>query len=274
MTSPILSSSALNNLLNDPKLVLLDCSITKVTGGGSSHESQTIPGAMVVNLKQDFSDTSGRFPNTVPTPDQFKSTCERLGISNDSKVVVFDNIGVYSAPRLWWLFKVMGHDQVQVLNGGVPAWSEAGYATIDRATIPEDTTLPKTTSYDTNYRADHVILHEDILTNVDTCHFTIIDARSNGRFDGSTPEPREGLRSGSIPNSKNLPYQAVLDGHCLKSKEELTQVFGGFSTEKEIIYSCGSGLTACIILLAGQIVGKKSMRVYDGSWTEWATLHP
>lgn len=271
MTSPIITPAQLNELLKDDNLILLDVSIPKVTGGNTAFNNKTIPGALVVNFKRDFSDPNGRIPNTVPTPQQFEETCNQLGITNDSTVVVFDNLGIYSSPRVWWLFKIMGHDQVYVLDGGLPEWVNTGYPTIESIPWDRSSMKSKVGGFDTYFQKNKVKLYQDILGNVTDPQFTIADARSKGRFDGTTPEPREGLQSGHIPNSVCIPFQEVLKDNKFKSKEELAIIFKDLQ-HKEIIYSCGSGLTACIILLAGQIAGLKSMNVYDGSWTEWAEL--
>lgn len=271
MISPTITPQQLQSQLDEPQLVLLDASIPKVTGGTSDLVNRTIPGALVVNLKKDFSNPEGSFPNTIPTIEQFAATCNRLGITNDSKIVVFDNLGVYSSPRVWWLFKTMGHEHVQVLDGGLPAWVEAGYKTIER-----DFSAPLEISNNVKYTAtshsENVVFHNDVLANIETKQFTIVDARSKGRFDGTAPEPRKELQSGCMPNSVNVPYQEVLNGYRYKSKGELQQLFANLAPSKEMVFSCGSGLTACIVLLAAQIAKYKSMKVYDGSWTEWASL--
>lgn len=272
MTSSTLTAEQLNAQMDDPNLVLLDVSVSKVNGESENTANQTIPGALVVNLKRDFSDPEAPFPNTVPSPMQFQETCNRLGIKNDSKVVVFDNLGVYSSPRVWWLFKLMGHEDVQVLDGGSSAWVKAGYPTIESIAWDRNSMYNTTNSYAVDYHPSWVKLYDDIVLNTSASKFSIVDARAKGRFDGTAPEPRKLLQSGAIPNSVNLPYQEVLNGHQLKSSEELKTIFSNLATDQEVVYSCGSGLTACIVLLAGQIAGVESMNVYDGSWTEWAEL--
>lgn len=271
MTSPIITPQQLNELLKDDSLILLDVSIPKVTSSSSEFEDKTIPGALVVNLKRDFSDPNGQFPNTVPTPEQFEETCNQLGINNETMVVVFDNWGIYSSPRVWWLFRVMGHEKVYVLNGGLPEWINSGYPTIE--SIPWDRSSMKSNIniFHADYKVSAVKQYQDIVENVSRSEFIIADARSKGRFDGIAPEPREGLKSGHIPHSICIPFQEVLEGTKFKSEKELQEIFDSLKA-KSLVFSCGSGLTACIILLAGQLAGLKSMEVYDGSWTEWAEL--
>lgn len=272
MTSPIITPQQLKDELQDEPLVLLDVSVPKVTGERTDWENQTIPSAIVVDLKRDFSHPEGQFPNTVPTPEQFAETCAQLGITNQSKVVVFDNLGIYSSPRVWWLFKVMGHEDVFVLDGGLPEWINAGYPII--RSIPWDRRSMRhpQEKFKTNYQAPLVKSYPEILKNVEEEKFVITDARSRERFEGTAPEPRKELKSGHIPNSVCLPYQEVLNRTRFKSPKELQVIFNNLSIKDTTVYSCGSGLTACIILLAGQIAGIKSMSIYDGSWTEWAEL--
>ncbi|MCB9195287.1 MAG: sulfurtransferase [Flavobacteriales bacterium] len=269
MTSPIITPQQLNELLKDDSLILLDVSIPKVTSSSSEFEDKTIPGALVVNLKRDFSDPNGQFPNTVPTPEQFEETCNQLGINNETMVVVFDNWGIYSSPRVWWLFRVMGHEKVYVLNGGLPEWVNAGYPTIDSIPWDRSSMKSKLKGFHSCYQKSAVKVYQDVVNNAEKTEFIIADARSKGRFDGTSPEPREGLKSGHIPHSVCIPFQNVLDGNQFKSKEALEEIFRELKNQN-IVYSCGSGLTACIILLAGQLVGIRSMMVYDGSWAEWA----
>lgn len=272
MTSPIITPQQLKDQLQNDRLVMLDVSVPKVTGEQSNQENQTIPGAIVVDLKRDFSNPEGQFPNTVPTPEQFAETCSQLGITNESKVVIFDNLGVYSSPRVWWLFKIMGHQDVFVLDGGLPEWVNAGYPTIE--SIPWDRRSMKhpQEKFKVSYQLHLVKAYPEIIENVKEEKFVITDARSKGRFEGTASEPRQGLKSGHIPHSVCLPYQEVLDGHKFKSKTELRNIFNSLQIADTTVYSCGSGLTACIILLAGQIAGVRSMNIYDGSWTEWAEL--
>lgn len=265
----LISASALTTKLADPKLVLLDCSLeTTATGKRSKYSGMTIPGARFLDLKKDFSDTTAPFPNTIPSTSAFQENARKLGINFDSEIVVFDAMGIYSSPRVWWLFQVMGHRNIRVLDGGIPAWSELG--------------LPLTESYSIDYSygnfeakldMQQVKTFKDLDLNVTAETFTVVDARSSGRFEGVEPEPRAYLQSGSIPNSVNLPFQEVLDNGKYKSKEELHQIFEDRSLlDKSLVYSCGSGLTACIIMLAGEIAAQKDKQVYDGSWTEWAEL--
>jgi len=267
--SELVSVEWLKENIDNQDLVLLDVSIKKVTGSKSSEfDSVTIENARYFDLKGKFTDKSSPFPNTFPSPIQFETECQKLGINSNSKIVVFDNLGIYSSPRVWWMFKTMGHEDVHVLNGGLPEWIKKGYKVKEKKTE-----LYESGNFKAHLQKQNVKYYQDILDNVTSKSFTVVDARSEGRFKGIDEEPRKHLKSGSIPNSINIPYQEVLDNGKFKSEKELRELFQDktFETD-ELVYSCGSGLTACIVMLASEIVFKKGRNVYDGSWSEWAEL--
>ena len=264
----IVSTDWLYEHLHEEDLILLDASLPKTAEGKpSSHAGITIAGARFFDLKDKFSDSTSPFPNTIPTPTDFQRESRALGINSSSKVVVMDNMGLYSSPRVWWMFKAMGHENVAVLDGGLPAWIDAGYET-----VPVQEAEYDAGDFKASFQPALVKDYDDVVDNVSTASFTIVDARSEGRFNGTAPEPRKELKSGSIPNSANIPYQAVLEGGKFKKESELRAVFDKLEDADNLVYSCGSGLTACIIMMAGKLAGRKDMTVYDGSWTEWAEL--
>ena len=266
MDNLIVDVNWLKEHLNDPNLIILDSSPKSAITGESGASNKYIPGARKFNLKEDFSDKQGEFPNTFPSIEQFTQGVRNLGINKDAFIIVYDNIGVYTSPRVWWMFKVMGHESVAVLDGGLPSWLEQGNDVVDELVSDFGSG-----NFEASLNSSWVKSYEEILENTTFCEFNILDARSSGRFKGIDPEPREWLKSGAIPNSMNIPYKDVLNGTRLKPKAELEEIFAeARSSGKEIVYSCGSGLTACIVLLAGRLAGIKSMNVYDGSWTEWA----
>ncbi len=265
----IVTVNWLNENLNNKDLVILDASLgSTVDGKASELQGKTIPGARFFDLKRDFSDPDAEFPNTLPSADQFEKGCRELGIKNSSTIVVFDSLGIYSSPRVWWMFNAMGHKDVFVLDGGLPKWNEMGFNMTDLTTdnYPSG-------DFSASFDETLCLKYEDILDNLAAKKYTITDARSEGRFKGTEKEPRKGLQSGHIPGSINIPYQDVLENGCFKSKEELEVIFRHSNDQKEpLAFSCGSGLTACIILLASVIAGNDNLAVYDGSWTEWAEL--
>ena len=265
----LVSIAWLSENLYDEDLILLDASMEKTAQGEhSKHSKLTIPTARHFDIKGRFSDKNNPLPNSLPSPEQFEFECQKLGINQTSKIVVFDNLGIFSSPRVWWMFKVMGHNNVSVLNGGLQEWISKGLSVKSR----------KVENYEPgNFKATFhkafVKNYQDILDNINTNLFQVIDARSKGRFNGTEKEPRKHLKSGHIPNSINIPYSLVLDNGKYKTESELKNIFErNCPTENDLVFSCGSGLTACIVMLASEIAFKKSKYIYDGSWTEWAEL--
>lgn len=270
MKHTIVTVKWLSEATDNPDLIILDASIASSIDGAQNKVSGIfIPKARFFDLKKVFSNQESTFPNTVPHPEQFEQQCQQLGISSNSMIVIYDAMGVYSSPRVWWLFKVMGHQNVAVLDGGLPAWISEGYQAVDK--LKESFAEG---DFKANFQPDLLIKFEAVKCNCTTNKFLIVDARSKGRFEGNQDEPRKHLKSGHITNSVNIPYQTVLAGGKFKSPLELKQLFEKvIKPDKPVVYSCGSGLTACIIMLAGQIADDYGMQLYDGSWTEWAELN-
>jgi thiosulfate/3-mercaptopyruvate sulfurtransferase len=251
-----------------PNLVILDASIPKVTGSDSSVSEVKIPSARFFDLKNKFSDVSAPFPTTFPPEEQFTKSAQELGINKDSAIVIYDDIGIYSSPRAWWLFKAFGHDNVTILDGGLPAWKNAGFQIESKQNYSG-----KSGNFQARYRPELMKFFEDIKKEFQDKKHLIIDARSERRFNGLDPEPRAGLRRGTIPNSVNIPFEDLLLNQHFKGKEELKTVFKKFAREEDqITFSCGSGITACVLALGAEMAGYKNVSVYDGSWTEWGSL--
>ena len=214
----------------------------------------------------DISDHRSTLPHMVPPVEKFMSRVRALGVGDGHQIIVYDTKGLFSAARVWWLFRLMGHNSVAVLDGGLPKWIADGN--------PLSTTAPI-------IRDRHMTVKQQLQMVRDVTQVAhaaklndheIIDARSGTRFIGEAPEPRTGLRSGHIPNSKNLPFTKVLNtDHTMKTVPELTKVFknAGIDLNKPAITTCGSGITAAVLSLALQRVGKTDHALYDGSWTEW-----
>ncbi len=257
----------LNENINDESLVILDASPkTNKSNLSSEFENLQIPGARYFDLKNVFSDKASDMPNTLPQVEDFEKAVQDLGIHQESKIVVYDNLGIYASPRVWWMFKAMGHEDIAVLDGGLQAWVKEGHATeaTENASYKQGNFVAAP-----NYEMKKDM--QDVLVNIDAKNAIVLDARSHGRYCGTAPEPREGLSSGHIPNSLSLPWTEVVEDGKMKSKEALKKLFDGLKLEAQpIIFSCGSGLTACIIMLAASLVMENKMAVYDGSWTEWA----
>jgi thiosulfate/3-mercaptopyruvate sulfurtransferase len=271
MNKSIVDCSWLNDHLLDDDLVILDASPkSNVSGLESEYAGIRIKGAVSIDIKGQFSDKHSEMPNTLLSPEEFQKAAQSLGINKRDKIVVYDNLGIYSSPRVWWMFKAMGHEAIAVLDGGLPEWINQGYAT---EKIEDLDILPGDFVAELNQSMVKYI--EDVVSNIESKEYSVLDARSLGRFAGTAPEPRKGLSSGHVPRSQSLPFKDVLDGGKMKSKSELKKIFESkISGDEPIIFSCGSGLTACITLLAADQVLDNEKSVYDGSWTEWAQKQP
>jgi len=225
-----------------------------------------IPGAVFFDL-DDVSDTESPFPHMLPAPEKFSSRIKALGIGDGHHVVAYDGMGVFSAARIWWMFKAMGHENVSVLDGGLPKWIAAKHPI---ATGNEDPGPRHHTSRPNNFIIRDF---EDMKRNLETAREQVIDARSHGRFTGQAPEPRPELSSGHMPNSLSLPFNELLneDG-TLKPEQALRAAFesAGVDLSKPIVTTCGSGVTAAVPYLALTLLGHKNVALYDGSWSEWA----
>lgn len=242
-------------------IILLDAS--KVVDGTTKNE--IIPGAIQFDL-QSFKDNESLYPNTMLSPLQFQKQCQALGISNSSRVVVYDNKGIYTSPRVWWMLKSHGLQNVLILDGGLPEYKRLKGKLSSSYQVPV-----KQGDYKSVYNPEYWTNYSAVKQNSEETVLLHLDVRSAGRFSGNDPEPRPTLLSGCIPNSINLPYDQVLDNGCFKDQNALTYLFKskGCSGQK-LIVSCGSGITACIVLAAYYIAFRQMGRLYDGSWTEWA----
>lgn len=263
LTSPIVTVDWLNDNLNAENLVVLDGTINKTFDVNSNQ----IPKARFFDIKKKFSDVTNPFPSAFPASNLFQKEARTLGINNDSAIVIYDDKGIYSSARVWWLFKALGYTNVAVLNGGFPFWQDKGYV-VEKMTKHQ----VELGDFTVNLQDNHMRFFDDVQEASQKRTYQIIDARSKARFNCLVPEPREGLRMGTIPNSINIPYTDLLNGNILKDKEELKNIFENTIKDKPVIFSCGSGITACIMALGATLCGYKNVSVYDGSWTEWGSL--
>jgi len=264
----LVSTAWLAAHLKDPDLRVLDGSWylpTMQRNARAEYEAAHIPGARFFDI-DDISDHRSELPHMVPPVEKFLSRMRAMGVGDGHQVVVYDGAGLFSAARVWWLLKLMGHDDVAVLDGGFPKWKADGHPTEDMPPIIRDRHMMVR-------RQNHLV--KDV-TQVAAASklgdHEIIDARAPGRFRGDEPEPREGLRSGHIPGSKNVYFHSLLsqDG-TLKDPDALRAIFqaAGVDLAKPAITSCGSGVTAAVLNLALTQMGKTDHALYDGSWAEW-----
>lgn len=267
--SPLVDVNWLHDNLHTNELIVLDASVPPVVPGYESLNSEecflAISGARRFDYDKKICKQDSSLPHMMPGADLFTEEVRKLGINSDSVIVIYDDVGLYSSPRAWWMLRAMGHEQVAVLDGGLRAWIAAGFATTDSLSL----NLPAgnfSANYDENSFCDFSI----VLSSLDDSSCAILDARSSGRFHGTAPEPRAGIRGGHMPNARNLPFPNLLNEGTMKPVAELQEIFREFiSDEKRLITSCGSGLTACILTFAAYLAGHRSHSVYDGSWIEW-----
>lgn len=270
---PLVSVDWLFDRLHASDLVVLDASLrSSVNGGGvdPALADARIGNAGHFDIDERIRNFANPLPHTMPSPEQFSEEVRRLGVNRDSTVVIYDKLGLYSAPRAWWMFKVMGHENVAVLDGGLPAWRHAGYPLkLGPAALPEPGNFSGT-----------LVPHRlrsasEVRAMLEGNSVKVLDARTQSRFLGRVPEPRAGLKSGHMPNAINIPFELVVqDGKMLPS-EVLAELFAsctGTDTGTELVASCGSGVTACVLLLAAQRAGYSRLALYDGSWSEWGAL--
>jgi thiosulfate/3-mercaptopyruvate sulfurtransferase len=224
-----------------------------------------IPDAVYFDIDA-IADPDSDLPHTFPPSHVFSSRVRKLGLGDGNRLVVYDQNGFFAAARVWWMFRAMGFSDVLVLDGGLQAWIEAGGEVDDIPPVAVERHLTP------RVRADLLKTKAQMAALVEKGGATIIDARPAGRFTGEAPEPREGLSSGHIPGSVNLPGSELIENGTLKSAEALRNVFtqAGIDPDKPIVTSCGSGVTAAITALALAVLGNDLVAVYDGSWTEWA----
>ena len=234
----------------------------------AEYENEHIPGAVFFDIDE-IADTDSPYPHMLPSPEKFSSRVRALGLGDGVRIVVYDGAGLFSAPRVWWMFRVMGHRDVVVLDGGLKKWKAEGR--------PLDDARPRHSARHFTARRDAPLVRdrEAMLHNLDTCAEQVLDARSGRRFRAEEPEPRPGLKGGHIPGSLNLPSANLINSDgTLKSREELVRLFddAGIDLSRPVITTCGSGVSACILALGLAALGHDRVSVYDGSWSEWGAV--
>ena len=271
-TSPshwLVETDWLADHLTAPDVIVLDGSMHLPTSGRNAkaeYDTAHIPGALFFDIDA-IADKSNPLPHTLPSTVQFASQMKKMGIGDGSRIVVYDSEGLYSAARVWWMFRTMGHEDVAVLNGGLKKWRAENRPL-------EDMPPPMRTArhFTPRFRTDLVRDWSDVKSLIGDATTQIVDARAAPRFAGAVPEPRAGLRAGHIPSSKNVPFQNLLqaDG-TLKPVAELREIFkaAGVDEARPVVASCGSGVTAGVVAFALAQMGHPDTAVYDGSWTEW-----
>ena len=225
-----------------------------------------IPGARFFDIDA-IADTQSSLPHMAPTTAQFEHMIGALGVANSSRVVFYDQKGVFSAARGWWLMRLFGHDRCAVLDGGLPKWRAE-----QRPVAQGPAAAPVAAVYHAQLHARYLRGLGDVLANLKSQHEIVLDARSSDRYHGRVPEPRSGLRAGHIPGSRSLPFTELLSaGQTFLPPAELRARFQarGVGEGSRVVTSCGSGLTAAVLNLGLAVAGLPMGALYDGSWTEW-----
>jgi thiosulfate/3-mercaptopyruvate sulfurtransferase len=265
----LVSTDWLAERLHDPNVVAVDSSYFLPMQKRDAHaEYRTghIPGAVFFDL-EGVSDHSTDLPHMLPGPTQFGEVVGALGIANSDTIVTYDSVGLFSAARVWWTFRIFNAKTVFVLDGGLPKWKSEGRP-IETADVNRP---PKKFVADMNVGA--VATLADVRMALTDHSAQVVDARSAERFSGTAPEPRPGLRSGHMPDAFNVPFEGLIENGRLASRDRIEAAFaaGGVDLDKPIITSCGSGVTAAILTFALESIGKTPRGLYDGSWAEWGS---
>ena len=269
LPSDLVSVSWLASNIGHSSLLLLDASwfmpMLKRDGKAEWRE-KTIPGAQYFDFDTTICDQNSQLPHMMPTTSLFERSVRALGVNQNSAIVVFDRLGIFSSPRVWWMFKSMGFNNIAVLDGGLNSWIDAGFDTAEGKVND----IGKLGNFDAQYQANLICDSSAVLTAIDNELYQILDARAEDRFLGQVPEPRADLRSGHMPNANNLPFTMLIENGKMRDIEQLSALYRmRLDKQQQAIFSCGSGVTACVLALGATLCGYQNLSVYDGSWTEW-----
>ena len=254
--------------IHDPEIQLLDARMAPIgqpdRDMAQEYRDGHLPGAVFFDIEA-LSDHSSPLPHTLPRPESFAVAMRELGVNSDRCLVVYDEGNLYSAPRAWWMLRTFGVENVRILEGGLAGWKQE-----NRPLQPGDIALPEG-EFEVKFNTAAVKRVTDVLLASHEGSAQIVDARSAARFDALVDEPRPGLRRGHMPGAHNMPWTDLVDNGRLKDPKTLQQLFTaiGVSAQRPVIASCGSGITAAVVVLALTVLGYPDITLYDGSWSEW-----
>ncbi len=259
--------------LNNPQIKIIDGTWHMPATSLNANEifkEKHIENSIFIDLEE-ISDPNSDLPHMMPSNNYLSKKISSLGINNNDHLIIYDMYGMFSAARIWFMFKAFDHNNVSILNGGFPAWVKSGGKISNKINKLEPTT------YKANLNKSLIVNYKEVLNNLSNNKCQIIDARSPDRFSGNSKEPRPGMKSGHIPKSKNLYFNDLIDPNTKKfvKKKEIVNLIKKLDIDikKDIICSCGSGVTACILKFAIELINKdKNTKIYDGSWSEWGTI--
>ena len=263
----VVSRDWLKERLDKPGIAIVDASWYLPAAGRNGegeYNAAHIPGAVFFDQDK-IADKESGLPHTLPSPELFAQHVGAMGITADETVVVYDGPGMFSAPRVWWMFRVMGVKNVFVLDGGFDGWKKAGYP------VTGEVTKIASTLFTPSFNEAAVVDFTEMRDIVSERRAQIADARAAGRFTGRDAEPRAGMRSGHMPGARNVPVGTLSENGALKDLDSLRKIFdeAGIDLSSPVVTSCGSGVTAAVITLALTSLGHTDNRLYDGSWSEW-----
>jgi thiosulfate/3-mercaptopyruvate sulfurtransferase len=267
MSPWLVSTDWLAEHLNDSDVTIVDGSFYLLTTGrdaNAEYLAAHIPGAVRFDIDA-VADHSTSLPHMLPTEKEFAAAAGALGIGDKDTIVVYDGVGLYGAPRVWWTLRTFGAEKVYILDGGLPKWRAEGRP------VEVGRSVRASRAFNAHLDRATVAAAADVQRALTSGAAQVVDARAADRFRGEAPEPRPGLRSGHMPGARNVPFGGVLEDNRLASPDKIAAAFkaGGVDVDKPVITSCGSGVTAAILTFALAALGKENGAVYDGSWSEW-----
>lgn len=269
MSDPIVSTAWLAERLGDPRIKPVDATWfmpNEARDARAEFEAEHIPGAVFFDIDA-ISDPTSDLPHMLSTADAFGEAVSALGLSNGDAIVVYDGHGLFSAARAWWNFRVMGHREVFVLDGGLPRWRAEGRL------LESGLPAPAPGRFEARLDLSLVRGIDQVSAVLANGAEQVVDVRSAGRFEGTAPEPRAGVRGGHMPGARNLPFGELIADGGLRSREALIKILEGAGVDpaKPLTATCGTGVTASVLALAMTRIGLVEAAVYDGSWTEWGS---